>query len=193
MKINALKDLEEIISRIQNDNFSGVEIRALLIILRWHTNSKIIKELAHFVTHDDRNQGITQESVQEIFNKFINLIELGEVFSSDPIFQQVDIINQLYVSLKNLNLQNLNENLLKQYGSKIMLEILKIIAETKIVLDPNSKITECYLSSVESVKDGALNGYMVFFCYKLKDETKGLIKISPGTPIRIIGLMANFS
>jgi len=44
MKTNTLEDLKEIISRIQSGNFSGVEIRALLIILRWHTNSEIIED-----------------------------------------------------------------------------------------------------------------------------------------------------
>ena len=148
MKTNTLEDLKEIVSRIQNDNFSGVEIRSLLTILRWHTNSEIIKDLAHFTTHDDRDRGVIQKNIQELVNKFLNFIESGEIFSvTGPIFSQIDIINQLYISLEDLDLQNLDKDLFLKRGSKIMLEILKIIAETEIILsDPKPKIKKCCLS-----------------------------------------------
>ena len=78
MKTNTLEDLKEIVFRIQNDNFSGVEIRSLLTILRWHTNSEIIKDLAHFTTHDDRDRGVIQKNIQELVNKFLNFILSGK-------------------------------------------------------------------------------------------------------------------
>ena len=97
----------------------------------------------------------------------------------------------MYESLENLHLQNLNEDLLKKYSSKIMLEILKIIAETEIILiDENLKlkIKKCCLSSVVSVKGGALNGYIVYFCYELINPIDNFF---PGM-LKINGLMANF-
>lgn len=166
MKNNTKEDVSQIIQKIQKADFSRIEIRALLISLRFappHYQS--IKDLANFVAHEEeRNQGIFQDNVKGFVDRFVEFTKIGGIYKApDPVFNQSDIISQLYKTIKMQGILNLDKRLFCAQAFNIMLKILEIVADTKIQTN-NGDIQNCYLSSVEKNNDE----FIVYFCFEPK-------------------------
>ncbi|MFA4869577.1 MAG: hypothetical protein WC623_15340 [Pedobacter sp.] len=119
--------------KIENDTFDEDTIRTLLIVSREHIEGNgLIRELAHFIAHNDRNQGMFHKKVNARYTKFklfeqqsdrANFTEIAKTFKtedeySDYMLSAVSIqkINsKLFHILYSDGLDDLPEEHLKQY------------------------------------------------------------------------------
>lgn len=164
MRPGTVEDLRLIVERIQKANFSRVELRSLLIILRHVApNYQSIRDIANFVAHEERiKQGILRDRINDCVNRFVIFTKSGGSFTApDPVYKQEEVINQLYETLKQYDIPGLNKELFMSQAFDIMLGILEIVADTKIQTD-NADIQNCYLSPVEKDNDG----FTVYFCFE---------------------------
>jgi hypothetical protein len=164
MKLGTIEDLRLIVERIQKANFSRVDLRSLLIILRYvPPNYQSIRDIANFVAHEDRiERGILRDRINDCANRFVIFTKIGGSFTSpDLVYKQKEVINQLYETLKKYDIPGLNKELFMSQAFDIMLGILEIVADTKIQTD-NADIQNCYLSPVEKDSDG----FTVYFCFE---------------------------
>lgn len=164
MKPSTIEDLRLIVEKIQKANFSRVELRSLLIILRYVApNYQSIRDIANFVAHEERiKQGILRDSINDCVNRFVIFTKSGGLFTApDLVYKQEKVINQLYETLKKYEIPGLNKELFVSQAFDIMLGILEIVADTKIQTD-NADVQKCYLSQVEKESDG----FTVYFCFE---------------------------
>lgn len=162
-----------IVDRIQAGDFSGVEISALLIYVRYaDPYSKILNELGNFIAHyDERTEGILYDHLDKFMLNFINFAVSGSsVTISGPLFNQEQIIEDLISVIKKNVISGFDETQFRTQSFKIMEQILQIVSETKII---NSKVVNCRFSSVEETEEDL----KVFFCF-------GPIK---GTVLNVMG------
>lgn len=161
MKQSVVKDLEEIVKKIQDENFSSSDIRSLLISLRYaHPRSPILKELGDFVAHpDERNTGISHAHINKFMSRFIKFATSGgSVRVGPPPFNQTEILSELIKTIKSNRISGFIEAKFKSHSFKIMSMILNIVAGTKI---ENDKVPNCRLSEVEKTD----RGFIVYFCF----------------------------
>lgn len=99
MKKDISRDLEQIVERIQNGTFSGVELRSFLIIARHaKPHSYILRELGDFVAHyDERNRGILYEHIHSFMPQFLDFAtsRRPSVTIPRPPFDQKEVISAL--------------------------------------------------------------------------------------------------
>jgi hypothetical protein len=168
MKTNDSRDLVDIIDRIQGGDFSSVELRALFSILRYEAPKlEAIFDIACFVAHkDERDQGATFNHIKSFVDKFSEVsIKGGKLNFCIPLFNQVEVMSQLYEVLEVNKVPVLNRKLFMNQSYKIMYEILKIVAGTKIRYQ-NSDVQNCRLSPILKQKDG----FGVFYVFEPTDS-----------------------
>ena len=70
MSVKTKQAITKCLNRIADDSFDEETLRSLLIISREHIKSNgLIKELAHFIAHSDRNQGMFHKKVNNRYAK----------------------------------------------------------------------------------------------------------------------------
>nr|WP_121270869.1 hypothetical protein [Pedobacter schmidteae] len=70
MSVKTKQAITKCLNKIADDSFDEETLRSLLIISREHIKSNgLIKELAHFVAHSDRNQGMFHKQVNNRYAK----------------------------------------------------------------------------------------------------------------------------
>lgn len=161
MRENLSKDLEIVIERIQNGTFSGVELRSLLISVRYaQPRSSILEELGDFVAHyDERTKGILYEHIDNFMFKFINFaMSGGSVTIPGPLFDQNTVVSELIKVIRANKIFGFEESKFRFQTFNIMYRILEIIAETKI---RNAKVANCRFSAIEKTD----SKFTVFFCF----------------------------
>ncbi|MDP2856267.1 MAG: hypothetical protein Q8N90_04130 [bacterium] len=168
MKTNDAEDLANIVGRIQSGNFSSIELRALFSILRYESPKlEAIFDIACFVAHkDERDQGATFDYIKSFVDKYSEVsIRGGKLNFRIPLFTQIEVVGQLYEVLETNNVPGLNKELFVSQSYKIMYEILKIVANTKIRYQ-NSDVQNCRLSPILEQKDG----FGVFYVFEPIDS-----------------------
>jgi hypothetical protein len=163
MKKNISKDLEQIVERIQNGTFSGVELRSFLIIARYaKPRSYILEELGDFVAHyDERNRGILYKHIDSFMRKFLDFAtsKRPSVTVPRPPFDQKKVISALVKFFEANKILGYEESKLKSQTFNVMFKILEIIAEVEIA---NAPVENCRFSAVERTDDTT---FTVFFCF----------------------------
>jgi len=176
MRKNLSKDLKVIVERIQNDSFTGVEIRSLLISLRYaNPRSPILEELGDFVAHyDKRTKGILYNHIDKFMSEFIGFaVSGGSVTIPKPLFDQEQIISVIIKAIETNKIPGFLKLKFKSQAFNIMFKILEIVAETKII---NTNVNNCRFSAIEKND----KTFTVFFCFgpvngnilKIKNEVK---------------------
>lgn len=161
MKKSLSKDLKIIVERIQNGTFSGVELRSLLISIRYaQPHSPILEELGDFVAHyDERTKGILYKHIDNFMSKFISFaMSGGSVTIPGLLFDQKEVMSALINVIRANRILGFEESKFRSQTFNIMVKILKIIAETKI---KNAKVANCRFSAIEETD----NTFTVFFCF----------------------------
>jgi hypothetical protein len=182
MKKSLSNDIKTVVERIQNGSFSGVEIRSLLISVRYaQPHSLILKELGDFVAHyDERTQGILYEHIDKFMSEFINFaMSGGTVKIPKPLFDQEKIVTELIKVIQFNKISGFNELKFRSQTFKFMCKILELIAGTKI---QNVQVSSCEFSEIEKNN----NGYVVYFCF---GPIEGKL-IRVGGQVRIPALIA---
>jgi hypothetical protein len=189
MNKNLLRDIELIIKRIQDGTLSGVEMRALLISVRYaNPHSVILEELGDFVAHYDvRNQGILYEHVDNFMSKFIDFsLSGGRITIPSPPFNQEDVVADLIRIIKHYNVAGFVELKFRRHTFDLMYKILEIVADTKIL---TSKVNNCGFSDIENNGDkhivsfyfGPINGKILNIAGKV--QVAALIAVNNKTSI----------
>lgn len=80
LQLKDLAKLNQIIERIQTGRFDANDVDNLLVKLRPYAGEKIIfREVAHFVAHPDRDQGLAQQSI----TAFVDSIQYFQEYASE--------------------------------------------------------------------------------------------------------------
>ena len=71
MSIKVKQGITKCLTNIEGGTFDEDTIRTLLILSREHlNNNSLIKEIAHFIAHIDRTQGIFHRKINSRYAKF---------------------------------------------------------------------------------------------------------------------------
>jgi len=156
MKDGTRTELETIVDKIQRDDFSSIELRALFMILRnVGVEFPALYDIVSFVAHEDeRDRGVTYEYIKHFVDQFAHVtVNGGNLTMRIPLHSQTDVIRELYAVLETNKVACLNHGLFTGRAYHIMCETLKIIAGTKINYS-NHSVARCWLSEVEQHKNG---------------------------------------
>ena len=137
------------------------DLTALLIYIRDHIPQDIVREIAHFVAHSDRDRGYTYQHI-ETFVK--NLIDIGNRGGGDlkvePVFDKSKFIDVLTRDLIDLGFNVTKADIENHYG--LLQECLSDILTNTIVKLKNANVRQC------TIELGPLNGteilaFAIFF------------------------------
>lgn len=161
MKPRDFADAQIIINDFKTGKMTRRDLTALLIYIREQISNDIVREIAHFFAHSDRDRGSTYTHIESFVQ---NLIDLGNqgggILTVEPVFNKTDLIDVLTRDLVNLGFDVVKADIEGNY--ELLKNCLSDILTNTTVKLKNANVRQC------TIELGPLDGreilaFSIFF------------------------------
>ena len=178
MKDSDLTDAQAIARLLETGDATRRDVAALLIYVREYLQDQMIRDLAHFVAHSNRDRGYAKGYVDTFTAHMIDTFTNGGILKVAPIFPIRDVIRRFCNELRRLKV-SLNGNDLYRHKEAFEQRLSELLDGVTVSLD-DPRVDSCEFEYERVVN----NRRVLSFVFHVKGGTQGVVNLTENIGIR---------
>jgi hypothetical protein len=191
MRRNTQSDLKRILHNFDQKKFDRIKVAYLLMKLRYITTSGSVKDMAHFIAHEQREEGKSHKLAMRFLsiNRKILLTPLDQPVkigvTTDRLIEQSTFVREIEDALKSIHFPY-------NFGQKafsFFCSVLENIAGATMFLEEKDSLhySKMVLSPIEVDQDGRRTIYVELYP---RDINTGKVRLGEGSSFQYVFLQA---
>lgn len=151
MKSGDKTSAADVMGLLQNGGINRRDMSSLLISLREHIDKQhtMLLDITHCIAHTKRDKGYAFNYITSFSDHISRVAKKGGSFKSEVLFPIAEVIDELYLTLKSLGIDNVSKDALTQQSDLIQNLLAEILDETEFDIR-HKHVDKCLLTKLST-------------------------------------------